>query len=403
MKDSVIWVAHDPSVTAATSECMLLDNAYIQAVRTFHESLPGYQPTALIPLKHLAQHLNIGALFVKDESTRFGLNAFKVLGGSYAIARFLARSLNIEDKALTFDQLNSCIQRKRIQPVTFYTATDGNHGRGVAWAARMFNQNAIVFMPQGSSRARLNAIRAEGARACIVDMNYDDAVRYAYDQSKADPQGVLIQDTSWLGYETIPTHIMQGYGTMIAEACDQFEAQEQSQPTHVFVQAGVGSLAGSVQGFLLNRYAQHSPMVTVVEAKAADCLRQSIEQGKPVAVQGMHDTIMAGLACGEASMIPWKILTSATRCFASVLDPIAAYGMRVLAAPLSGDLPITSGESGAVGVGLLASIMTNPELAPMRSYLNLNTASKVLCISTEGDTDPQSYRHIVWDGMYPSR
>lgn len=366
----------------------------------FHRSIPGYAPTPLYALEALAKKLGVKNIYLKDESQRFGLKAFKALGGSYAMARHIAELLGKEIGELPFDVMTSDSVRQDINSVTFATTTDGNHGRGVAWMARQLKQHAVVYMPKGSSQQRLEAIRSEGATAEIVDMNYDDAVRMTAEQ--AEKHGwIVVQDTAWEGYEKIPLWIMQGYGTLMLEAMDQLH---QVPPTHVLVQAGVGSFAGMVQGMVTAAWGENRPKVIVAEALIADCLYRSAaaKKGEAIAVGGDLQTVMAGLACGEANNIGWNLLRDYATAFASCPDEIATLGMRMLGNPLPGDPHIVSGESGAVTTGLLARLMTSPALAQTRAQLGLDEHSRVLVISTEGDTDPQQYLDIVWGGEYPS-
>jgi diaminopropionate ammonia-lyase len=249
---------------------------------------------------------------------------------------------------------------------------------------------------------RLQNIRNEGADATITDLNYDDAVRLANEKASADPRGVMIQDTAWNGYEEIPGWIMQGYGSMSFEAFRQLKAAGVEKPTHIFVQAGVGSLAGSVVGYFANLFLDSPPVMTVVEASAADCLYISSLAGKLVGVTGNLNTIMAGLACGEGNTISWEILKNYARSFVSAPDWVSARGMRVLGSPLQGDSRVISGESGAVPAGLLYTLLRDAEYADFRDALGLNADSTVLLFSTEGDTDPNRYRDVVWEGQYPS-
>jgi len=382
------------------AELALMRPAEMEKVAAFHGSFPQYSETPLAKLDALAADLGLRGIYVKDESYRFGLNAFKVLGGSYAIARYIAKITGRDAAEMTYDRLTSKELRDEIGQITFFTATDGNHGRGVAWAANKLGQKAVVYMPAGSSETRLANIRAEGAEASIIDGNYDDAVRLAAANSAKVPKSVVVQDTAWEGYEEIPGWIMQGYGTMAAETERQLKALS-VVPTHIFVQAGVGSLAGAVQGFYSAAYGDKCPRVVVVEPDAADCLFRSAKAREYATVGGQMRTIMAGLACGEPNTISWKILSNRTSFFASCPDWVAAKGMRTLASPLPGDDRVVSGESGAVGLGLLASIMSDGDAAA-RTLLGLGPDSTVLLFSTEGDTDPRKYRDIVWDGEYPS-
>lgn len=370
----------------------------VAKAKGFHQSFPQYTVTPLASLEEMARHLGVAQLCVKDESYRFGLNAFKVLGGSFAMARYIAQKTGKDVAEVTYDYLTSAKLKEEFGQATFFTATDGNHGRGVAWAANRLGQKSVVHMPKGSTRTRFENIQREGALVTIEEVNYDDCVRMAAAEAAATPNGVVVQDTAWDGYEEIPAWIMQGYGTMAAEADEQFGGK----PTHIFIQAGVGSLAGAVQGYFTNRYPQDPPKVVVMEAQVADCLYQGAKQadGKPCLVGGDLQTIMAGLACGEPNTISWDILRNHTAFFISCPDWVAAKGMRMLAAPIKGDPPVTSGESGAVGMGLIATLLEGDEYKELRLALGLNKDSRVLMFSTEGDTDPDKYKSIVWGGEY---
>lgn len=373
----------------------------IEKARSFHKSFPQYQVTPLAKLAGMAKLLGLGGVYVKDESYRFGLNAFKVLGGSFAMAKYIAKETGRDVSELDYETLTSEKLREEFGQATFFTATDGNHGRGVAWSANKLQQKAVVYMPKGSTPTRLNNILKENATATIEEVNYDECVRMAAAAAAKTPHGVVIQDTAWDGYEEIPSWIMQGYGTMALEADGQFTESEGQAPTHVFIQAGVGSLAGAVQGYFANKYPDNPPKVVVVEAEAANCLYRgaAAKDGQIRIVDGDMPTIMAGLACGEPNTISWDILKNHVSIFVSCPDWVSAKGMRMLGAPLKGDPQVVSGESGAVPFGLLASIMTMEELAPLKEALGLNESSKVLLFSTEGDTDPERYRGIVWDGV----
>ncbi|MDQ6596677.1 diaminopropionate ammonia-lyase [Bacillus salipaludis] len=380
-----------------------INSEVVEKVRNFHKSFPEYQVTPLHSLDKLSKQLEVGNIWVKDESYRFGLNAFKVLGGSFAVGKYLAKKLNVDISELSFEKLRSKEVKEKIEDITFVTATDGNHGRGIAWAASQLGQKSVVLMPKGSSEIRLNNIRKEGAEASITDLNYDDTVRLA--SQKAEENGwVLVQDTAWDGYEEIPTWIMQGYGTILDEAVEQIGEAGDDRPTHVFLQAGVGSFAGSMLGYLAGKFGDQRPITVIVEPDKAACLYKSmnIGDGQPHSVTGALNTIMAGLACGEPSTTSWGVLKDYAEAFISCPDYVAARGMRILANPLGSDPQIVSGESGAVGLGLVSLLAENKMLNVMKEMLKLNQDSKILIISTEGDTDPEHYRKVVWDGAYPS-
>lgn len=388
-----------PRTPDQKTEFEFLSPTEAEKVHQFHASFPVYSKTPLVELRNTAQALGIATMYVKDESYRFGLNAFKVLGGSYAIGCYLAQKLGMDISQLPYEKMVSDEVRNQLGDVTFVTATDGNHGRGVAWTANQLKQHSVVYMPKGSAQERLDNIRAEGAEASIQDMNYDEAVRLA--NSQAEQNGwVMVQDTAWEGYEDIPRWIMQGYGTMALEAYGQLR----EKPTHIFLQAGVGSMAGAVAGFFSTLCGSKRPIITVVEPNKANCLFQTAQadDGQLHNVTGDMDTIMAGLACGEPCSIGWDILRACADHFISCPDYVAAKGMRILGDPAEGDTRVTSGESGAVTTGLVAAVMTNPKLEHIKTALQLDENSRVLCFSTEGDTDRENYRAIIWDGRYSS-
>lgn len=376
----------------------LMNEKAITNAQNFHKSFPQYKETPLAELKHMADFLGIKDMFVKDESYRFGLNAFKVLGGSFAMANYVAERLGKDVSEITYDVMTSPKLKEDLGQVTFYTATDGNHGRGVAWAANKLGQKSVVLMPKGSTKMRFDNIKKEGAEVTIEDVNYDECVRKANALAEADENGVMVQDTAWDGYEKIPTWIMQGYGTMALEAAKQLRDAGVERPTHVFIQAGVGSLAGAVIGFFANLFPENPPIMTVMEAQVADCLYKTAEANddKIHFATGDLQTIMAGLACGEPNTISFDILRNHVANFASCPDWVTERGMKMLGAPIKGDPQVTSGESGAVGMGLVASLMQDPEYADLKKQLQLDENSKVLMFSTEGDTDPDNYKKILW-------
>ena len=384
----------------------ILTSKEAEKALAYHKGFKEYEPTPLVLLPNLAEYLGIAKLFVKDESYRFGLNAFKVLGASYAIGRYLAEKLGKDISEISCKELCSDEVRQQLGDITFTTATDGNHGRAVAWAARQLKQKAVVYLPKGSDPVRLKHIQDCGAEASITDSNYDDAVRLS--EKKAEENGwIIVQDTAWTGYEDIPTWIMQGYATLAVEALQQVGDQGSSAPTHVFLQAGVGSFAGGVLGFLASHLGEKMPLVTIVEPEKANCIYTSakIGDGEAHSVSGELDTLMAGLACGEPNTISWELLRDYATAYVSCPDSLAATGMRVLATPLKGDEVIISGESGAVTTGLLHLLMesTTGNAAELRNRLGLDKESIVLLVSTEGNTSPRAFRDAVWYGEYGDR
>lgn len=367
--------------------------------RSFHRQIPGYRVSPLKGLNNLAAMLGLGGIWVKDESLRLELNSFKVLGGSFAIYQLLKKKLGMEHLEVPLRELTSPAIMKKLGLITFAAATDGNHGRGVAWAASKLGHKAVIYVHKGTSPARIKAIESYGAKVTVIDGTYDDAVRQV--NLDAQERGwQVISDTSWQGYEEIPLWVMQGYTTMLSEAQEQLAAQGIVAPTHLFVQAGVGALAASAIGFYRDLFGPKAPISAVVEPEAAACLYTSAQKGdgEPHSFSGPLDTIMAGLACGEPSPLAWRLLWDCADVFISCPDYVAAKGMRVYGIPLRGDPFIVSGESGAVTLGALMFILRRKDAKPLRELLRLGPQSQVLLINTEGNTDPQHFRDVVWDG-----
>lgn len=367
----------------------------------YHRQIPGYRMTPLLALPELSSLLGLGGIYVKDESQRLELNSFKVLGGSFAISRFIQKKLGLTDEEASFGYLTSPECHERLSGLTFASATDGNHGRGIAWASMKLGLACKIYVHRETSQARIDAIRNYGAEVTVVDGNYDDAVRKVEEDARKYGWTV-ISDTSWDGYTEIPTWIMQGYTTMLLEAQEQFSGMGLIRPSHVIVQAGVGALAASVVGFYTALFPDDPPVFIIVEPNKAPCVFLSVKagDGQCHSVKGDLGTIMAGLACGDPSPIAFSILNSNADFFLSVPDYTAARGMRILSCPLKGDPFIVSGESGAVPLGALYSIMTEADDS-LRKAMKLDEDSTVLMINTEGNTDPTSFLQIIWDGCEP--
>ena len=401
MTDGLKWtVNHVPGSDDKFLDLMSEEN--VTKANEFHKSFPQYSVTPLQKLSALASYLGVKGIYCKDESYRFGLNAFKVLGGSYAMGRYIAKELGRDISQLPYNVLSSDKLREEFGQATFFTATDGNHGRGVAWAAKRLGQKAVVRMPKGTTKTRFDNIAKEGAEVTIEEVNYDDCVRMAAAEAAKTEHGIIVQDTAWAGYEEIPSWIMQGYGTLVLEADKQLKENGVDRPTHVFVQAGVGSLAGAVVGYFAHKYKENPPVMVVCEASAADCLYRSAVQadGNLVNVTGDLQTIMAGLACGEGNTIGWDILKNHVTVFASCPDWMSAKATRIYANPLENDPHIISGESGSVPLGLAYTALHDEDAKDLKEALKLDENSNILVIYTEGDTDPVRYREIVWDGLY---
>ena len=373
-----------------------------EKVNRFHRQVPSYMPTELVSLKGLAGAWGLGGIYVKDESTRFNLKAFKVLGGSYAVARLVCQQMGIGMEDTNYNQLISDEFNQRIGHITLATATDGNHGRGIAWTAQQLGLKAVIYMPRGAVKSRIENIRSHGASVEVTDLNFDDTVRLA--STMAVKNGwYLIQDTSWEGYEKIPLWIMQGYLTMGKEATEQM-AELNTAPTHVFIQAGVGAMSGAVVGYLVNKFRDRPPRFIIMEPKNAACIFASAVagDGQPHAVTGALDTIMAGLACGEPSLLGWNILRDFPCGYMSCDNYVAANGIRILANPVSGDRAVEAGESGSVGIGLMDLLANHTAFKEIKQALDIGPDSKLLFFNTEGATDPINYQEILWYGKYPS-
>ena len=378
-----------------------LSQEELEKVKAYHETIKAYSITPLVDLKSLATELGVKSIFVKDESKRIDQNSFKMLGASYAIGKFLCEKLGVSIQNTSFEDLKSKDAREKIGEVTFVTCSDGNHGRGVAWTAKELGQKAVIYLPKGTALRRVQAIRELGAEARVTDLNYDDTVRYALEKAMEN-DWQMVQDTSWEGYTKIPMWIMQGYSAMGYEAFKQLKDLGVERPTHVFLQAGVGAMAGGVLGAYVNLYKENLPIVTIMEPTNAACMFKSasMNDGKPHSVGGTLQSIMAGLACGEPIPIGWEIIRDFAHCYCTCPDYVTARGMRILANPIGEDEKIVSGESGAVGIGLLSILMQKKYAEAIRKHLKLDKNSIVLLFSTEGDTDPINYRNILWDGMY---
>lgn len=396
------YVINEKRIDASNCNINEFDAKTVNDVYEFHKTLPNYEASPLADLDNLANLSGVKKIWVKDESKRFGLNAFKALGGSYAMAKVLAKKLNKDISELPYNVLISNEIKKQLGEITFVTATDGNHGRGIAWMANKLNQKSVVYMPKGSSKERLDNILKEGSDATITELGYDDAVRLA-SQKEKEEAWVLVQDTAWDGYEEIPMWIMQGYMTIIKEAEEQIKANNDELPTHIFLQAGVGSFAGAILGYLVQTHKENRPISIICEPHGANCIYKSIKanDGNPHNCEGELNTIMAGLSCGEPNTVSWKILRDYANASISCDDSVSAHGMRVLGNPLKDDLRIISGESGAVGLGLTSILLSNKEeYKNLLKALKIDENSRILCISTEGDTDEAGYRSVVWDGAY---
>lgn len=369
----------------------VMNQAGFDAAYTEIAIWPGYVPTPLHALPGLARELGLAALYYKDERSRFGLGSFKALGGAYAVANVLRHKVMSEKglQEVSSRDLLSGTHASIVSAATVTCATDGNHGRSVAWGAQLFGCRCVIFVHEHVSQGRRDAIARYGAEVREVKGNYDDAVRHA--AATAAAQGwTVVSDTSYPGYRDIPLDVMHGYGVMAQEIAQQLA--DQDPPTHTLVQAGVGALAGSVCASFWLQWGARRPRFVAVEPTHADCVCRSLEAGQPVVVGGELDTVMAGLACGEVSELAWEILRGGANAALAVDDDYALQAMRRLAQPTVGDPSIVAGETGGAGLAALLAARDHPQIA---QQLGLNTQSRVLLIGSEGDTDPLIYQEVV--------
>jgi diaminopropionate ammonia-lyase len=341
----------------------------------FHHTLPEYAPTPLHRLDGLAHAAGISSLLLKDESARFGLNAFKGLGASFAVARWLE-------------------VHRPAETITFTTATDGNHGRAVAWSARRRGHRAVIFIPAHARPARIAAIRAEGAEVVLVDEGYDAAVARAH-EAAAREGWVVIQDTAQEGYREIPEWIAAGYWTHARELEPDPHGPDRPAVDLVILHAGVGTWAAAMVRYYWHRYGARRPRLAIVEPTRAPCVLAAAVAGTPTPVDHSRRTIMAGLDCALASVAAVEVLANSVDAFFAIDDAWALEAMRRLAVPVGHDPRVVAGESGSASVAGLLALVGHGDLAPVRDHLAIGRDTRVLVWSTEGATDPEHWNQVV--------
>ena len=346
-------------------------------------SWDNYKPTPLHSFSDMAKDTGVKSILYKDENPRFSLKSFKALGGAYAVANLLIKKLKELGIDANSSDLISGVYKKETSKLTVCCATDGNHGRSVAWGAQQFGCNCEIYIHRNVSIGREKAIAKYGALVNRIKGNYDDSVRIAAEVAESNNYTV-VSDTSYEGYTDIPKDVMQGYTVMVDEALKQMG----ETPTHVFLQGGVGGFPSAVVSFLVESL-DCPPIFIVVEPVNADCLFQSAVNGEPTAVHGELDTIMAGLACGEVSVLAWSILESYTSHFMTITDESIPKTMQLLA---NRETPIVAGESAVTG---LAGFLIACNDSDLKSKLMINENSKILFFGTEGDTDEEMYEQLV--------
>lgn len=369
----------------------VLNHEAFAAARQEIQSWPGYRPSPLVALPALSSAAGLDAIWYKDESERFGLKSFKALGGAYAVLRLLIAEVETRTgrTGVTSKDLMAGTFRAITDDITVTCATDGNHGRSVAWGAQTFGCRCVIYIHATVSKARKKAIKRFGATVVRTPGNYDDAIREAAEEAARHGRFV-VSDTSYEGYMDVPRDVMQGYAVMVDEAMRQLP--DGGRPTHVFVQGGVGGLAAAVCGHLWECWGTDRPRFVVVEPEKAACLYESARAGHSVAVHGELDTIMAGLACGEVSLLAWEILDEGADDFLTVPDDAALECMRLMARGAGSDPRVVAGESAVAGLAGVLLAIGRPDTA---AALGLSSDSRVLLIGSEGDTDPELYRSVV--------
>lgn len=361
-----------------------------EAPISFHRRLDGYVPTPLVETVSLASLLGVGSVLVKDESSRFGLPAFKVLGASWAVYRAVTERAGTSLEPWTdVRELSERIAAHR--PLTLSAATDGNHGRAVARVASMLGLGARIYVPKNTVAARISAIESEGASCEVVDGSYDDAVRRS--ACDAGPACLVISDTSWPGYTAVPAWVIDGYSTIFYELDDQLDARSTvdsvCEVDVVVVPIGVGALAAAAVRHLAQP-GRRRPMIVGVEPTGAACVLESVRAGELITLEGPQDSIMAGLNCGTPSEIALPVVAAGIDAFVAIEDAPVRQAMRDLAAA-----GIVSGETGAAALAGISELLASPDASWLRDYLGLGPTSTVLLLSTEGATDPVAYAEIV--------
>ena len=350
-----------------------------EALLAVHRSLPGYAPTPLVPLDSLAAELGVEKVWLKDETQRIGLPSFKIMGASWAVAAAIARHLTLD--SLDLGSLRASLSGSGVQ---LCAATDGNHGRAVARMARLLGVPCRIFVPAGLAEDRIASIASEGAEVVRGTHTYDPTVMEAADWA-ASERALLIQDTSWSGYEEVPRQIVLGYDTILREVDDELRLRGFGTPTLVMAQAGVGSFASAVVAHYGS--GDDRPQFVSIEPDSADCVAASIKEGLPTEAAGHLDSIMAGLNCGVVSELAWPILRDGLGAAVTIDDDGAREGMRELA-----QAGVSAGECSGAAVGGLRLLLSD---ARWRERLGITSESCVLVFATEGVTEPSTYTSIV--------
>lgn len=350
---------------------------------------PGYRPTALHSLSSLAADLGVAKIYYKDESQRFHLKSFKALGGAYAVARQLQNKVaEVTGSTPTIEDLLNKKHDDIVSQIVISCATDGNHGRSVSWGCQMFGCQCVIYIHRDVSQGRQQAMEALGASVNRITGNYDESVKQADTDAKLHGR-IIVSDTSYEGYMEIPKDVALGYTVLLAESVEQMNGEI---PTHVFIPGGVGGLASAVCAYFWELWGDRRPRFIIVEPVNANCLQESAKAGNPVVVEGDHDTLMAGLACGEVSALAWEILKTGANDFMTINEEAVPVTMKLLAEGFNGDPSIEAGESAVAGLAALITACSDNE---MKGRLGLDDSSRVYILGTEGATDPEVYNQLI--------
>lgn len=370
----------------------LLTEAEAEAARAEITSWPGYAPTPVVPLPGVAKAAGVAAISYKDEARRFHLASFKALGGAYAVLRILQDALAADGITVTARELIEGAHRDRVARITVTCATDGNHGRSVAWGAQMFGCGCRIYIHENVSADREAMIAAFGATMVRLPGDYDASVRAAARDAEANGWHLVADTNAGGGSDRVPRLVMQGYTLIVDELIDQLD----EAATHVFVPAGVGGLAAAVAGRWAKRAGAARPRVVVVEPQVADCVFRALRDGVPRPLEGDVNSFMACLSAGEVSPSAWPILKAVADDAVAIPDAAAREVMIGLAHGRWGDAPLVSGESGCASVAAVLSLAGQPEL---RAALGLTDTSRVVCIGSEGATAPDLWADVT--GLRP--
>ena len=389
---SNIWAQSVPAAAYQSLKDPALSAELMQHAVNTVTSWPGYQATPLYELAPVAKACRVKSVLYKDESERFGLGSFKALGGAFAILNWAATTLSEQiGKPVSVDEVRRGEYREQMKSLTVATATDGNHGRAVAWGAQLAGCSCQIFIHRDVSEGRKQAIAEFGATVTRVDGDYDESLRQCVEEASAN-NWQIVSDTSWQGYTDIPRTVMAGYTLMVHEMMAQIQEQAIDYPTHVIVQAGVGGLAAGIMSAWWNELGENAPKFIIVESDRADCIYQSLSKGSPIAVEIEQETVMAGLSCGEVSELAWPVLQQALTACVTIADSEVPLAMQCFANGTAYQHPIEAGECAVPGVIALAALMQD---ADAMHRCDLNAQSRVQVFGCEGATDVAVYERLI--------